>query len=172
MNKASDSAGTGPRRRGPTGEGAGRAAALDEGALQRLLGYNLAQASIATSRIFRRRIAPLGLTQVEFTVLMLLLTNAEVTQGQLGRTLGAAPSNLTNLLTRLEGKGLIERSRSRRDARAQVIALTRRGEALARKAAAASEGMEEPLLKHLSAGERAMLVELLLKVARLRNVHG
>jgi DNA-binding MarR family transcriptional regulator len=172
MNKASDSAGTGPRRRGPTGESAGRAAALDEGALQRLLGYNLAQASIATSRIFRRRIAPLGLTQVEFTVLMLLLTNAEVTQGQLGRTLGAAPSNLTNLLTRLEGKGLIERSRSRRDARAQVIALTRRGEALARKAAAASEGMEEPLLKHLSAGERAMLVELLLKVARLRNVHG
>ncbi|MCS7102124.1 MAG: MarR family transcriptional regulator, partial [Burkholderiaceae bacterium] len=94
-----------------------------------------------------------------------------VTQRQLGRTLGAAPSNLTNLLTRLEGKGLIERRRSSRDARAQIIGLTRRGEALAKKAAAAADGMEEALLKHLSAGERTMLFELLAKVARLRHVH-
>ncbi|MCS7100202.1 MAG: hypothetical protein NZL99_00750, partial [Burkholderiaceae bacterium] len=61
-----------PRR---AGSGDGRAAALDEGAMQRLLGYNLAQAAIPTSRIFRLRIGPLGLTQVEFTVLILLLTN-------------------------------------------------------------------------------------------------
>ena len=135
----------------------------------RLLGYNIAQAAIPTMRVFRRHIAPLGLTQVEFTVLTLLATNTDVTQGQLGRALGAAPSNLTNLLGRLEGKKLIERRRSTQDARAQKIALTRGGASLAKKAAALAEGMEEGLLRHLTDGERHMLFELLQKVARFRN---
>jgi DNA-binding MarR family transcriptional regulator len=135
----------------------------------KLLGYNLAQAAIPTTRAFRRHIAPLGLTQVEFTVLSLLATNRDVTQLQLGRALGAAPSNLTNLLGRLEAKRLIQRHRSSHDARAQTIALTRSGAALAGKAAAHANGMEDNVLRHLSDGERSMLFELLQKVARLRH---
>lgn len=135
----------------------------------RLLGYNLAQASIPTTRAFRKQIAPLGLTQVEFTVLTLLASNADVTQLQLGRALGAAPSNLTNLLGRLEAKKLIRRQRSAHDARAQTIALTRAGAGLARKAAALAVGMEDSVLRHLSEGERSILFELLQKVARFRH---
>jgi len=135
----------------------------------KLLGYNLAQASIPTNHAFRKHIAPLGLTQVEFTVLMLLATNANVTQLQLGRALGAAPSNLTNLLGRLEAKQLILRRRSSVDARAQTIALTRSGAALAKRAAGLADGMEENLLRHLSEGERHILFELLQKVARFRH---
>lgn len=135
----------------------------------RLLGYNLAQAAIPTTKAFRKHIAPLGLTQVEFTVLTLLATNAGVTQLQLGRALGAAPSNLTNLLGRLEAKRLIQRRRSSHDARAQTIALTRAGIALAKKAAGRASGMEDNLLRHLSEGEQSILFELLQKVARLRH---
>ena len=135
----------------------------------KLLGYNLAQASIPTTYAFRKRIAPLGLTQVEFTVLTLLATNPDVTQLQLGRALGAAPSNLTNLLGRLEAKDLLQRRRSSVDARAQTIALTRAGAALAKKACALSEGMEDNLLRHLSDGERHLLFELLQKIARFRH---
>jgi MarR family transcriptional regulator for hemolysin len=142
---------------------------MDESAMRRLLGYNLAQAAVATSNAFRKRMAPLGLTKVEFTVLILLATNENVTQLQLGRALGAAPSNLTNLLGRLETKGLIQRSRSSHDARAQIIALTRQGATLAKKAAALSEGMEDSLLRHLTEGERTMLFELLQKIARVRH---
>lgn len=80
-----------------------------------------------------------------------------------------APSNLTNLLGRLEGKKLIERQRSAHDARAQAIALTRSGAALARKSAARAEGMEEGVLRHLTDGERHILFELLQKVARFRH---
>jgi DNA-binding MarR family transcriptional regulator len=135
----------------------------------RLLGYNLAQASIPTTSAFRKHIAPLGLTQVEFTVLTLLATNSNVTQLQLGRALGAAPSNLTNLLGRLEAKELVLRRRSSVDARVQTIALTRAGAALARKADHLSQGMEENLLRHLSDGERHILFELLQKVSRFRH---
>jgi MarR family transcriptional regulator for hemolysin len=142
---------------------------LDQSAMLKLLGYNLAQASIPTAKVFRKHIAPLGLTQVEFTVITLLATNDNVTQLQLGRALGAAPSNLTNLLGRLETKHLILRRRSAHDARAQSIALTRNGAALARKAAAFATGMEDNVLRHLSDGERGILFELLQKVARLRH---
>jgi len=142
---------------------------LDQQAMLKLLGYNLAQASIPTTRAFRRQIAPLGLTQVEFTVLTLLATNSNVTQLQLGRALGAAPSNLTNLLGRLETKQLIQRRRSSVDARAQTIALTRAGNALAKKATGLADGMEQSLLRHLTDGERSMLFELLQKVARFRH---
>jgi DNA-binding MarR family transcriptional regulator len=135
----------------------------------KLLGYNLAQASIPTTRAFKKHIAPLGLTQVEFTVLTLLATNANVTQLQLGRALGAAPSNLTNLLGRLEAKRLVQRRRSSVDARAQTIALTRSGEALEKRAAGFADGMEENLLRHLTDGERSILFELLQKVARFRH---
>jgi MarR family transcriptional regulator for hemolysin len=143
--------------------------ALQQDAMLKLLGYNLAQASIPTNRAFRKRIAPLGLTQVEFTVLTLLATNTSVTQLQLGRALGAAPSNLTNLLGRLEAKRLVQRRRSSVDGRAQTIALTRSGAALAAKAARLADGMEESLLRHLTEGERGMLFELLQKIARFRH---
>jgi len=142
---------------------------LEQGAMLKLLGYNLARASIPTNHAFRKHIAPLGLTQVEFTVLTLLATNTSVTQLQLGRALGAAPSNLTNLLGRLEAKRLILRRRSSVDARAQTIALTRSGAALAKRAAGLADGMEENLLRHLSDGERHILFELLQKVARFRH---
>ena len=158
-------------KRKPEGTGAATLArhGLDQQAMFKLLGYNLAQASIPTTRAFRRQIAPLGLTQVEFTVLTLLGTNANVTQLQLGRALGAAPSNLTNLLGRLEAKQLVQRRRSSVDARAQTIALTRSGATLAKKAAGLADGMEEGLLRHLTDGERSMLFELLQKVARFRH---
>jgi len=142
---------------------------LDQDAMLKLLGYNLAQASIPTSHAFRKHIAPLGLTQVEYTVLTLLATNSNVTQLQLGRALGAAPSNLTNLLGRLEAKDLIQRRRSSVDARAQTIALTRSGAALAKKATSLADGMEENLLRHLTDGERRILFELLQKIARFRH---
>jgi DNA-binding MarR family transcriptional regulator len=158
------------RSQGDNDAGASARRALDQSTMLKLLGYNLAQASIPTNRTFRKHIAPLGLTQVEFTVLTLLATNEAVTQRQLGRALGAAPPNLTNLLGRLEAKGLIVRRRSSTDARAQTIALTRAGTALARKAAALAEGMEDNVLRHLSEGERSMLFELLQKVARQRHV--
>ncbi|MEJ2676410.1 MAG: hypothetical protein P8011_14705 [Acidihalobacter sp.] len=48
-------------------------AGLDQSCLQHVLGYQLAQAEIPTSKIFARSIGkPLGLRPVEFTILLLL----------------------------------------------------------------------------------------------------
>ena len=140
---------------------------LDESAILHILGYRLAQASILMRGVFNQHVGePLNLRTVEFTVLMLLLANDDVTPTQISRTLAMSAPNLTQLLDRLAERGLVARERSPHDRRAQHIRLTRAGRTLAKKAHEISLGMEQPALQHLSDAERAMLLELLQRVAR------
>lgn len=158
------------QRAAPDAKGARKADRLDESAVLHILGYRLAQASIVMRGVFGRQIGePLNLRTVEFTVLMLLLTNEDVTPSQISRTLAMSAPNLTQLLDRLAERGLVARERSPHDRRAQHIRLTRAGRALAKKAHEISLGMEQETLQHLSDAERAMLLELLQRVARSRR---
>ena len=143
---------------------------LDESAVLHILGYRLAQASILMRSVFAQHVGePLNLRTVEFTVLLLLLTNDDVTPSQISRTLAMSAPNLTQLLDRLAERGLVARERSPHDRRAQHIRLTRTGRTLAKKAHELSLGMEHEALQHLSDAERAMLLELLQRVARAKR---
>lgn len=156
-----------PQGGSPDSKGARTHDRLDESAILHILGYRLAQASIQMRDVFSEHIGePLNLRTVEFTVLMLLLTNDDVTPSQVSRTLAMSAPNLTQLLDRLDERGLIARERNPRDRRALHIRLTRTGRALAKKAHEISLGMEQQTLQHLSDAERAMLLELLQRVAR------
>ncbi|WP_447777854.1 MarR family winged helix-turn-helix transcriptional regulator [Variovorax boronicumulans] len=138
--------------------------------MQHLLGYNLAQACIPSFAIYDEAIGtPLQLRQVEFTILVLVSSNENVTQKMLSLALGIAAPNLTVILDRLDRRGLIRRERSEADRRAQHVQLTPKGRTLTRKASGAAEQMEGELLGHFSQAERAMLFELLQKVATFRK---
>ena len=140
---------------------------LDESTVLHLLGYRLAQASVRMRTVFNQHVGePLNLRTVEFSLLMLLLANDEATPSQISRTLAMSAPNLTQLLDRLAERGLVGRERSPHDRRAQHIRLTRAGRALAKRAHEVSLGMEQETLRHLSDAERAMLLELLQRVAR------
>jgi DNA-binding MarR family transcriptional regulator len=142
---------------------------LDEGVLAQLLGYRLALATVATHATFAQHVGePMQLKTVEFTVLMLALANAELTQKNLATLLSLPAPNLTLLLDRLQQRGLIARVRSETDRRAQRIQLTTKGSALARRAKTAAATMEQDLLRRLSPAENAMLFELLRKVSAVR----
>lgn len=146
------------------------AAGLDHAALRHVLGYQLAQAAIPTRTVFLRAIGePLQLRPVEFTILQLIAHNADVTQKQLAQALAVTAPGMTVLLDRLEARGLLVRQRNERDKRSQVIRLTAAGTRLAAQSHASSLEMERDLLRHLSEAERAMLFELLHKVARHRR---
>lgn len=145
--------------------------ALDQSLLAHVLGYNLAQATIPTHKIFFKNIGqPLKLRPVEFTILMLLMSNCDVTQKQLCQTLAVTAPNVTILLDRMQERGLVTRVRSETDRRSQHILLSDKGRTLARRAYEISLTMENEPLRHLSMAERAMLIELLQKVARHRRV--
>lgn len=135
-----------------------------------LLGYHLAQASIPTDNIFKKHIGEaFTLNKLEFTILMLLAANPDVSPKRLAVTLNVVAPNLTLLLDRLEARGLLQRLRSETDRRVQHVRLTDAGAALVAQLQTESAAMEQELLGHLSAAERAMLFELLRKVAAHRR---
>lgn len=139
---------------------------LDHVKLINLLGYQLAQATIPTNRIFKTHIeAEFDLNKLEFTILMLAAANDEVTPKRLSSAMNIPGPNLTLILDRLEKRELLQRVRSDLDRRVQYVQLTRKGSALVKKLDGVVAKMEEALLAHLSAAERAMLFELLRKVA-------
>lgn len=155
--------------RGPSPAPASEAdntAGLEQGVLGQVLGYQITLAGIATRELFSRHIGtPLSLKPVDYTILMLLLANDGATQKQLALALSVSAPKLTILLDRLQQRGLLERVRSEADRRSQQLHLTDAGLAIARKAQRLTQTMEQDLLVVLSTAERAMLIELLRKVA-------
>jgi DNA-binding MarR family transcriptional regulator len=142
-------------------------ATLDERAVQHLMGYRLTLAEVASRRVFQRHIGtPFNLRPVEFTILVLLLANDNAAPKQLAQTLGLPPPNVTVLVDRLVERALMKRERSATDGRATNLRLTDKGADLARRVQRVSLTMEAGMLAPLSAGERAMLAELLHKLTQ------
>ena len=111
---------------------------------------------------------PLDLRQVDFTILTLIGSNPDVTLKDLAEALGIAPSNLTVIVERSVARKLIVREPSEDDRRSRHLRLTASGRALLNKAWKVAQQMESALLEQFSPAERAMLFELLGRVALLR----
>ena len=145
-------------------------ARLGEGPLQGLIGYQLAQASIVTDRVFNENARrPGALRQVEYTILALVQVNPDVTARQLALALAVTPPNIAIWLDRMEQRGSVQRTRSERDGRVQHIRLTRAGETLVDRTTKRLLDAEAEALSTMTAAERAMLAELLHKVALARR---
>jgi DNA-binding MarR family transcriptional regulator len=146
------------------------AAALDEGALRGIVGYQLAQASVVTDRVFDERVGkPKALRRLEFSLLALLQANPGATARQLSRALAVTPPHIALAVDRLAQAALLTRERGAQDARLQHLTLTAAGLAAVRHAVGALQQGESDALATLSPAERAMLAELLHKAARARR---
>ena len=106
---------------------------------------------------------------MEFTILALVQGNPDVTARQLARALAVTPPNIAIWLDKLESRGLVSRTRSESDARMQHIRITRAGAALVDRSVQLLLEGEQSALAALSAAERAMLIELLHKIAMSRK---
>lgn len=146
-----------------------RDAPLDQSGLMHLVGYASTRAAIELKKSFQRHMGgPLKLKAVEFSILVLVDTNPEVNQKQLGLALDVSPPNLAVALDRMVERGWVRRERSERDRRAQLVRLTPAGQMLVKRARKVSETMEQDALKVLSPAEQAMLIELLQRIAQKR----
>jgi len=143
---------------------------LAENLLQRLLGYQMAQATIVTQAVFERCVGgPLGMRPVEYTVLMLVTENRGVSPAQLSRALAVTRPNMTLWVDKLEARGLVTREKNAVDRRGQHLHATRKGAALAAKATQTLLDAERSACATLSEAERLMLAELLHKLASTRG---
>ena len=81
---------------------------LDHGRMRSLLGYNLAQAAIPSLKIFNKRIGePFQLRRIDFTILMLVASNPNVTQRQMSLALDVSAPRLTLVCDKLVERELI-----------------------------------------------------------------
>jgi DNA-binding MarR family transcriptional regulator len=103
-----------------------------------------------------------GLTQAEAHVLSLLGDGrAAPTIAQLHHELALKRSTLTNVVDRLEQRGLVRREINRDDRRSFVVRPTAKGRRTASQVAAAFEQLEAALRRQTSAGARKGLAETL-----------
>jgi len=138
---------------------------LNQSELKRHPGYLLARARFQAFRNYEQHIGrPLDLRPVEFSALLLIDTNTDVSQSQLSQSLGVAAPNMTTILRKLEGRGLLAREQSPSDGRIQHIVLTAAGRKLIAAALAAGKTMDRAWLDRLSRAEQGMLLELLNKL--------
>ena len=159
-----------PRKTPPAAEDRTPLSRLREGGAHAIVGYQIAQAAIVTNQVFDEQVGDRGgLRRVEFTILALVQANPDLTARQLARALAVTPPNIAIWLDKLESRGLVERERSSSDARMQHVRLTGRGKAQVERSVQALLEGERAALDALSAAERAMLIELLHKVALSRR---
>lgn len=91
----------------------------------------LQTSSSLITRLYRRLLAPLGLTHPQYLVLIALWEfERPVTMGDLGERLSMDTGSLTPLVKRMETAGLLIRKRDDRDERRVWVAPTAKGSAL------------------------------------------
>ncbi len=149
----------------PADENKSGADGLDQSRLTHLVGYASTRASITMRRVFVRHLGPLDLKIVEFSILMLVASNPQINQKRLGAALDISAPNMAVTIDRMVERGWVERVRSTQDRRAQQIHLTVNGTELVQRAEKIASTMETPALRMLSPAERALLIELLMKVS-------
>lgn len=150
-------------------DSAGASRELDQTGLTHLVGYAATRASVRLKKTFARHLGPLDLKAVEYSVLVVLANNRDVNLKQLSHALEVSAPNLAVVIDRMEARGLVKRVRGTADRRQTYVQLTRAGRELHRRALELAQTMEHDATRVLSDAERALLIELLLRVARVRR---
>ena len=114
-------------------------------------------------RAFETTLEPGGLRPRHLIALKLLSEQGPASQQALADSLSLDPSNVVGLLNELEERGLITRRRDSADRRRHIVELSPRGEAELCDAYDRLRRVDDDLLSPLSARERTMLYELLVR---------
>lgn len=117
----------------------------DDLLLERQLCFALSVASRSVVSAYRPVLSPLGLTHPQYLVMLALWERSPRTVKDISAALLLEPATLSPLLKRLEGAGLVSRTKAADDERALAIELTASGRALRQQALAVPGTMMERL---------------------------
>lgn len=135
------------------------------GLLETLLGYHVARVDYELRKLYEMHIgARLGLRTSEYSVLMIIAANADITARNVGDMLAIAAPNLSTLIERLRVRGLVKRVQSETDKRAVNLSLTADGKRVVKEATVLSAELKLNEAPKLSTTEQQTLLALLQKV--------
>ena len=89
-----------------------------------MLLYLVKQVELAVRSHLDDLLRPAGLTALQYTALTVLERHPDLSSAQLARNSFVTAQSMADMITTLEGRGLIERHRDRADRRRLVVALT------------------------------------------------
>ena len=138
-------------------DGKGASAALSS-PLDDLLGYRLRRASMATMADILAVLRPMGLSAGEASFLILVGANPGCRQSDVGRALEIKRANLTPLVARMKGRGLVEDAPI--DGRSRSLTLSDEGQALHDKALGRVIAADRKARRDLGVDEEILLTVL------------
>jgi DNA-binding MarR family transcriptional regulator len=121
-----------------------------------LLGYHLRRASMVVMADFAQSLSPLGLRPADASILFLLAAQPNISQSEIGRTLGILRANMAPLIAGLIKLGLLERKQV--DGRSHALRLSALGRSVNREARALAHSHEDRIFGSLSPAVRARLM--------------
>jgi DNA-binding MarR family transcriptional regulator len=122
-----------------------------------MLLYLVKQLELAVRARLEDIFRPIGLTALQYTALTVLERHPDLSSAQLARNSFVTAQSMADMITALEGRGLIERHRDRADRRRLVVALTAAGRDLLDRYRDQVTALEERMLVGLTTAEISRL---------------
>lgn len=114
--------------------------------------------------IFADRFNDIDITPLQFSILWVLNQHPEIDQATLAKAVALDRMTCSNMVTRMEHKGLIDRKTDPENRRAKLLTITRQGEQLLSQSEAPMQQVQNELLKPLSKEERKMFLHCMTKI--------
>jgi DNA-binding MarR family transcriptional regulator len=114
--------------------------------------------------VFAEEVGDSRLTSPQFAVLHVLADQGSIDQITLGRAAGIDRSTTADLVNRLVERGLVERRRSRADARRNLVRLSQAGRELHQRLLPSVVRVGERLLAPLDEDDRRTLIVLMQRL--------
>ena len=138
-----------------------RSGPLDASAL-----HLLHRAGQCAEVLFTNEAARNDMTPRQFAVLVCVADNPDISQTGLVEQTGVDRSTLADVVRRLVKKGLLQRKRTRRDARMYAVRLTSRGSSLLNSVKPLASKVDQRILSVLRADQRGGFIESLGEIVR------
>jgi DNA-binding MarR family transcriptional regulator len=155
-----------------TGDGAGTVATAPGGQVpgggggsggsEPMLLYMIKQVELAARSRLDDLLRPAGLTALQYTALTVLERHPDLSSAQLARNSFVTAQSMADMITALEGRGLIERHRDNADRRRLMVGLTAGGRELLDRYRDRVAALESQMLAGLSKADVACLRRSLL----------
>lgn len=131
------------------------------------IGYNMKRAFNVIQADLNTALKPLGLRMITFSALAIIVGNPGLRPSDLASALSIERANLVMILSELEDEGLLSRSRSATDRRAQSLSATAAGLALYHKARKAVCAHDDRMIAAMDADELKSLRKALQQIEEL-----
>jgi DNA-binding MarR family transcriptional regulator len=148
----------------------GERTAPDDGVPVTGSAFLLTQIGTHAAQEFATRVAALDLTPPQAGLLRAIALGPGRSQQALARHLGTPATRLVALVDGLEQRGLVERRRNPDDRRLYAVHLTAAGRRFMGRLGRVAREHDDALLDGLAPDERALLHDLLARVARARGL--